>query len=184
MGWKDFFKKKEAQGPDPLTELTLSNLQVGFFLDYDLKTWEVTGSHYYDWGSGDLTYEWQLKSHDETIYLEREPDDEDYWSISRKIAFQRLGAEIKKHILENDDPPESVVFEGTTFYREEMGGGKFFENRNSPGKELLKWDYADESGQHFLSIEQWGEEEFEASIGEPVETYQFVNILPGKSKTV
>ena len=41
--------------------------------------------------------------------------------------------------------------------------------------------YEDESGEKYLAIEQWGETEFEASLGQPVEEYQFSDILPGES---
>ena len=82
MGFKDLFKKNKPQ-PDPLRELTLSNLKVGYFLDYDLKTWEVTAYNVYDFSEGDKTHEWQLKSSEETVYLELESDDADYWSWSR-----------------------------------------------------------------------------------------------------
>jgi hypothetical protein len=61
-----------------------------------------------------------------------------------------------------------------------MGGGKFLKNGTGSGKELLSWDYENDSGDKLLSVEQWGEEDFEASVGYPVEEYQFLNILPGK----
>ncbi len=179
MGWKDLFRKKDSDKEDLLEKYTLSNLKVGYLVDFDLKTWKVTSSSYYDWGSGDITYEWQLKSFDETIYLEKESDDEDVWSVSKKIPFSKIGHKIKAHIIENDDPPEQIVFEGKTFNLEETGGGHFYKDKNTPGQKLLKWDYIDDSGQNFLTIEQWGESDFEASTGIPVEEYQFTNILPG-----
>ena len=181
MGLKDLFRKKKNKRPDPLTGYSLSNLQVGFFVDYDMKTWEVRAYNYYDWGSGDFTYEWQLQCYDDTIYLEREPDDEDYWCISRKISIISLGTGIKEHIIEHEDPPDPIVFEDTTYRLEETGGGHFHKNGKEERKELLKWDYTDDSGKKLLSIEQWGETVFEASIGNPVEEYQFTNILPGKT---
>jgi hypothetical protein len=183
MGWKDIFKKKSDQKDeilDPLKDLTLKNLKTGYYVDFDMKTYQVTGRNIYDWGGGDKTYEWQLQSSDEVIYLEQESDDEDHWSISRKIPFGKLGAGIRKHILENEDPPEEVLYESTPYYLEEMGGGHFLKDGLPPEKPLLKWDYVDDSGKHFLAIEQWGEEDFEASIGESVEEYQFSNILPGQ----
>jgi len=180
MGWKDFFKKKDTPTPDPLTDLVLPNLQVGNFVDYDMKTWEVKAYHYYDWGSEDLTFEWQLTSHDETLFLEREPDDEDYWSVSQKIPISRLNPEFKDRILANESPPDTLEFEGTVYYLEETGAGHFHKNGEETTREILKWDYMDESGKKLLSIEQWGEADFEASIGKPVEEYQFINILPGK----
>ncbi len=186
MGWKDFFKKNKTQAPetDPLRDFSLKKLKPGYYVDFDMKTWQVASYDTYDWGSGDITHEWQLKSADETIYLELESDDEDYWSISRKIAFGKLGNSVKEYLMKHDDPPDEINFEGTTYYLQEMGGGKFLKNGNHPGKELLSWDYENDTGDKLLSIEQWGEEDFEASIGQPVQAYQFTDILPGKTETL
>lgn len=180
MGWKDFFssKKKKKEEPLSLDNLTLSKLKVGYFVDYDLQTWEVVGYHYYDWGHGDITHEWQLKSHDDTIYLECESDDENVWSIGKKISFSRLGPGIADHIIKNGDPPDEIKYDGVTYYLEEMSGGHFYENGKGPGQKFLSWDYEDDDGEKFLSIEQWGERDFEAGTGFPVEEYQFTNILP------
>jgi hypothetical protein len=179
MGWLDIFGKKEKKrGPDPLKDLTLPKIQVGYFVDFDMKTWEVTAYNQYTWGEGDISHEWQLKSHDDTLFLARESDDEDYWGISRPIPFARLGPDIRKHILDYQDPPDEIVFDGITYHLEEFGGGHFFKDGQGPGQEFLSWDYEDEEGEKYLSIEQWGEDDFEASVGEPVEEYQFSNILP------
>lgn len=180
MSWRRFFKKKDAPTPDPITDLVLSNLQVGCFVDYDMKTWEVKACHYYDWGSGDLSFEWQLTSHDETLFLEREPDDEDYWSVSQKIPISRLMLGLRDQIRANDSPPDTLEFEGTIYYLEETGAGHFHKNREESSIEILKWDYMDESEKKLLSIEQWGEDDFEAFTGKPVEEYQFTDILPRK----
>jgi len=152
MGWKDFFKKKKENGPDPLSELTLSKLRVGYMVDFDMETWRVTAYNQYDWGSGELTYEWQLESH----------------------------AGIKAHIRKDEAPPDEITFEGITYYLEESGSGHFLKDGKGPGQKFFVWDYEDDSGKKFLSIEQWGKNDFEASTGIPVEEYQFINILPGK----
>lgn len=179
MGFMDFFKRKKNENPDPLSDLTLPNLKQGFFVDYDMKTRCVTQCNYYDWGSDDLTYEWQLTSADETIYLEREPDDEDYWSVSRKISFNSIDNKVTEHILTHQDPPSQIIYNKTTFFLSETGGGRFHKDGKEPGRELVKWDFEDDTGKNFLSIEQWGEKDFEASTGYRVEAYQFTNILPG-----
>ncbi|MBW1709820.1 MAG: DUF4178 domain-containing protein [Deltaproteobacteria bacterium] len=178
MGFKDLFKKKGAPRLDPLSDLTLSNLKKGYFVDYDLRTWEVTACNYYEFGEGDVTREWQLKDDEETIYLELESDDEQYWSLNRKIPFGRLGSNIKDYILENGDPPDEIVFEGETYYLDETGAGHFFKDELEPGQEFIRWSYVDDPGKKLLDIEQWGEKDFEASVGEQVEEYQFTNILP------
>lgn len=178
MGIRDFFKKEEPSGPDVTKDLVLTNMKVGWMVDYDMKTWEVTAYNTYSWGEDDLSHEWQLRCGDDLVYLELESDDEDDWSLNRKVAFSRLGAGIKEHILENDDPPDEIVFDGATYYLEEMGGGHFLKGGQEPGKPLLRWSYEDEEGERYLGIEQWGEDDFEASTGQPVEEYQFENILP------
>lgn len=180
MKIRDFFKKNQKDELDPLSDLSLAKLKRGYLVDYDLKTWEVSAYSYYDWSEGDISHEWQLRSGDEVVYLEMESDDEEEWSLNRKIAFGRLDSQIKKKIIETGDPPEKIVFEGSTYYMEETAGGRFYrDGGQGHGREVLQWSYQDDEGQSYLSIEQWGEEEFEASTGEPVEEYQFTNILPG-----
>ena len=178
MPWKNIFKKNSPKSPDPLKDLTLANLKKGYFVDWDMVTWEVTAYNYYDWGSGDITREWQLKSADDTIYLKQETDDDEFWSISRKINFSQLGAGIKEHIRDHEDPPDEITFNGKTYYLEESGGGHFYKDGTGTGHEVIKWDYEDDGGESYLSIEQWSETSFEASAGQPVEEYQFTNILP------
>ncbi len=178
MGIRDFFKKNKKEEFDPLSDLSLNRLKKGYLVDYDLKTWEVSACNYYDWGEGDISNEWQLKSRDEVVYLEMESDDEEEWSLNRKVIFSLLDSQIKKQIIETGDPPEKILFEGIAYYMEEMSGGRFYKDGQDSGREVLQWSYQDNKGKLYFSIEQWGEEEFEATAGEPVEEYQFTNILP------
>ena len=178
MGISDWFKKSGSKGPDPI-HLKLSRMEEGYVVDYDMKSWQVTAHHQYDWGEGDVTQEWQLRSADDVVYLELESDDEDDWSLNRKIPFNNLGSGIKDHIKSKGDPPDTIVFEGVTYYMEETAGGHFLKDGRPPGRPLLRWSYEDDAGKRYLGIEQWEEDEFEASAGHPVQEYQFTNILPG-----
>ena len=176
--FKNLFKKKQTPEPDPLSDLTLPKLKTGYLVDYDMKTWQVTGYNTYDWGSGDMSYEWQLTASDDVIYLERQVDDEDVWSITRKISFRDLGPGIAEHIQVHEDPPEKITYNGKKYYLDSMAGGTFFKDGTEEGYPLLSWDYEDDSEDYLLNIEQWGENDFAASVGEYVEEYQFSNILP------
>jgi hypothetical protein len=182
MKIRDIFRKDKKKEPEPLSDLFLAQLKVGYLVDYDLKTWEVLACNYYDWGEGDISREWQLESADDMVYLEQESDDEEDWSLNRKIPIGRLGSGVKEHIMETGDPPDKILFEGTTYYLEEMAGGHFFKNGQEPGKEMLRWSYEDDGGRSYLGIEQWGEEDFDVTVGEPVEEYQFTNILPREKR--
>ena len=179
MGIKDFFKRKKKEN-EVYQELTLDKIKEGCFVDYDLQTWEVVAANYYDWGNNDISYEWQLKNSVETVYLEMEYDDEKTWSLNRKISFANLGKNVGEHIIKNQDPPDEIIYNNKKYYLEETAGGHFFKNKNDAGKEVLRWSYEDEGCENFLGIEQWGEEDFDASKGIPVQEYQFTNILMGE----
>jgi hypothetical protein len=175
MGFLDKFKKKDRI--DPLKDLVLSKMKVGWFLDYDLITWEVTAVNIYDF-EGDEAIEWQLKSAEETVYLELEADDEDFWSFNKKIAFAKLGPEVRDYFLTKDSPPEQISYDGLTYFLDEEAGGHYLKDGEEPGREVLRFSYMDDSEKKILEVEQWGEKDFEASTGIVVEEYMFSNILP------
>ena len=179
MGIFDFLKKGKDATSESLGDLTLDKMKPGDLVDYDLKTWEVVACHSYDWGDGDTSYEWQLKSTNDVVYLQKESDDEEDWSLNRQIHINRLGADVKDKILVSGDPPHEIRYEGVTYYLTETAGGRFLKDSKGPGQEMLSWSYEDDDGSKYLTIEQWGEDDFQASVGIPVEPYQFTNILPG-----
>jgi hypothetical protein len=178
MGLKDFFKKKKTEEADFFDDLCLEKMKKGYMVDYDLKTWEVTAYSYYDWGEGDKSYEWQLTTQDDLFYLELSVDDEKEWSISRAADISDLPVEILDEIRKNGNPPDEVKFKAQIFYLEETGGGHFYKDGSDRGKEFLQWSYEDDEGEKYLTVEQWGDTDFAASWGGPVEEYQFINILP------
>ena len=177
MNWNPF-KKKRAES-DPMVDFTLSDLKPGYVVDYDLKTWKVTAQNYYDY-DGDRVDEWELTCADEVKYLEREEDDGLSWTFSRKIPISQIDGDLKSHIVEHEDPPEEVTCDGITYSAEASDAGEFYKNGEEPPQELIAWEYLDGSEQRILTIEQWGEDDFEASIGDIVEEYQFSDILPSE----
>ena len=177
MAW--FGKKKKKDEFDPLQDLVLSKLKVGYLLDYDMKTWEVTEYNSYDWEDGDHSYEWEIKSGDDVLYLELEDDDEPEWTLTSKIPLKSVGRGIRSHIKENDDPPNMIQYDGVEYTIDESNAGYFCKGGEKERIELICWDYYDLSEEKTLTIEQWGEDKFEAAVGIYVEEYQFTNILPG-----
>ncbi|ETR73312.1 MAG: hypothetical protein OMM_07014 [Candidatus Magnetoglobus multicellularis str. Araruama] len=110
--------------------------------------------------------------------MERSVDDDETYIISRKIPFRKLDSSIRSHIKAHEDPPDEIVYDNKTYYLEESAGGYFYPGGKNESHELLSWTYEDDSGDHLLGIEQWGETDFSSWVGEPVEEYQFTNILP------
>lgn len=183
MGFFNFLKDKEQRDTqrDSITDLSLTSMRPGFLVDYDLKTWEVKAANLYEWGDL-VSLEWQLVSSNDTIYLECETDDETEWSISRPVNFRSLGDAVRHAIIDSGDGPEQITWQGQTYYLEETAGGHYLANgqiaRTEEGTPLLQWCYENEAGDSFLSIEQWGETDFQAFAGGPAHEYQFTNILP------
>ena len=187
MVWKRFFGDKNGKKReefDPLADLELENMKLGYLVDYDLKSWEVTARHTYDWGEGGASQEWELRAGDDLIYLERTADDDAEWCVMRKISFSALGAEGRKSIRDTEDPPESLTYDGTDYELEGDRAGYYHKNTFSledakgEGLPVIVWDYLDESERGILTIEQWGESEFDAGVGIIVEEYEFTNVLP------
>lgn len=176
--WKKIFGGEQQRSEiDPLHDLTLSKLRVGYLVDYDLKTWEVTSYATYSF-DGTKTKEWRLDAGDTACFLEREEDDSVEWNISQKIDFAALGAHVREHIERHDDPPDQIEYEGRRYRLSESGAGHYHPDDRVAGDELIYWDYADADGERFLTVEQWGEDEFEAARGHGVHEYEFSNILP------
>ncbi|MBT4128944.1 MAG: DUF4178 domain-containing protein [Nitrospina sp.] len=180
----DFFKnkKEELQKEEfRIEDLVLSKLKVGFLVDYDLKTYRVSACNNYQWNEGGVSDEWELTSGSETFFLERsEEDGEVEWSFCHKLSISELEGDIAGEIVRNEDPPEKVVLKGETFHFEEDDIGEFFRDGSEEGLSFVSWDYSDEQGKQFLTIEQWGEKKFDMQLGTMVEEFQFTNILPSE----
>ena len=180
MIW-DFFKNKREAEPDELENLFLSKMKPGYLVDYDMKTYRVCSRNAYKWQEGGVTDEWELKQGSEVIFLEREEEDgEILWSINIKTAIDALEGDIARHIIDNEDPPDKVVYEGNTYYLEEDDIGEYFKGNSKEGLKFVVWDFIDNKQEKQLSIEQWGETKFDMQVGFKVEEFQFSNILPGE----
>jgi hypothetical protein len=176
----DFFKKKKKDEVPQLEDLVLSKLRPGYLVERDLKVYTVTSQNRYEWEEGGVTDEWELQQGEEVWFLERVEDD-GYaeWSLCQKLSIDEIEGDIAQHIIENEDPPEKVVCRGTTYHFECDDIGRFYRGNATEEMHFVVWDFEDEAGKNYLTIEQWGESKFDITLGFPVEEYQFTNILPG-----
>jgi len=183
-----FFKKKDKKENedarphyDPLN-IKITDLRKGFMLEYDVKTWQVKDEFEFDWGDNFFSYEYHLVAEDgEECFLSIDTEDGLELIISRKVNLHKIGPDLDRIIVENGKPPAKIVFEGRTYYRESESPG-FYRNVNTTSREqsveCIVWDYYDESEKFVLGIEQWGDEDFDASYGLVAEEFEFSNILP------
>ena len=74
MGIKKWFGEGDDDTEHAYVEHTLATMQTGFLVDYDLKTWQVTGcgTHDYD---GYLTKEWEIQADGVVNFLECAVED-------------------------------------------------------------------------------------------------------------
>lgn len=181
MGLFDnFFSKKKDEPQYDSTDIRVQDLDVGFVFEYDLSTWEVQAVYEYDWGDDYFTHEFKISNGEKTLFLSLEEDDEVILSLSKKIKVKALGDEVLQKLMSTQKPPEKITFEGSEYLLEEESPGYF--NDLSKGseawEEFIAWDYTDQSGDRLITIEQWGEKEFEASSGKFINVYEISSILP------
>ena len=178
MGLFDIFKKKEEQAYDP-TNLKITDLDVGFLVDYNLKSWEVKEVIEYDWGNNNYSAEYKLDSGDDVIFVEVEDDDELFINVNKKIKIRSIDEDLPERIVKKERPPKKLTYKGTKFFKDDESYG-YHKNRakkTDEWDELISWEYYDEEEKHMLCIEQWGDREFEASFGKVVKEFEFSNIL-------
>ena len=78
------FRKKKNSGPDyDPNNIKITDLQAGFLLDYDLKTWKLTEMYEYDWGNSYFTREFLLDAGDDQVYLHVDPNDDMFLTVTK-----------------------------------------------------------------------------------------------------
>lgn len=176
MVFERFFGKKKDDDVD-FSEPTLTSMQAGYLLDYDMKTWEVTAYATYDY-DGYITREWTLRSGAEIRFLEGgEEDGRMLWSLTAAIGLQSIEGEVAQAIRRDGDPPERLTYAGEVYEGIESSAGLYREGGVGEGREFVSWSYGGAGGQ-MLFVNQWGDSEFSAYAGFRVEEYQFTDILP------
>lgn len=173
--FRKWFGGGEGEDEDPpRTEYTLDTMQVGYLVDYDLKTWEVVGYGTSDY-EGSETQEWELRCGDQLRYLEK---DEEIWVLTAKIALRDLTEPVAATIAKHGDPPEELHYQGRSYRATESSAGEYREGGKGLGHEFVSWSYETAEGERVLFVSQWGERDFRAYEGEYVQEYQFTDILP------
>ncbi|UTW61077.1 DUF4178 domain-containing protein [bacterium SCSIO 12741] len=183
MGWfgnSDKDKRKFTRTHIP--EKTVSDLKLGDQFDFDGKTWKVKEEYEYDWGNECFTSEFKITSGSIESFLYMEENDDGLEIIlSRNLPLAELDTDLGTKIDLTGSPDESYEYEGETYHFDEESSG-YYRNvsTTSPeeSEEFISWSYYDESEKLVLIVEQWGDEEFEASIGKVVSADQFKNIKP------
>lgn len=173
-------KKKEEEAVDPLN-IKLTELKRGYILDYDLSSWEVKEVYNYDWGDHFFTREYKIFNGKDSRYLHVEEDDELELTLSEKVKPASIDPEIPEYVEKHGHPPKKIIFKGIEYRFDSESPGYFNEEgKDEQWVEHISWSYYDADEVHTLNIEQWGEREFEASVGKVIKAFEISNITPSK----
>lgn len=184
MGLRKWFGGRQDQDQDESAyeEYSLHTMRVGFLVDYDLKTWQVTGRGSYDY-DGYATEEWELQADGQVCFLERaEENGQAHWTLTRAIGIDEIEGDIAAAIIADGDPPEVVQFAGDEYVGSASEAGLYRKEGAAGEREFVNWSFEGKGGQ-VLFISQWGERTFAAYAGLAVEEYQFTDILPVEEGT-
>lgn len=183
MGFLDglFGKKKpKKEEVDPLN-ISLTKLQRGYIIDYDLSSWEVQEVYNYDWGDNFFSREYKISNGKDVRYLHVEDDDEIELVLSEKVKPGTIDPDLPDHIEKHGHPPKKIHFRGVNYQLESESPGYYNEEgKKDQWVEHISWTYYDEEEKHTLGIEQWGEREFEASVGKVLKEFEISNIIPAR----
>jgi len=176
MGLFDFFKKKDTPSFD-ITDIRVGDLNKGFVFDYNMSTWTVEKTFEYDWGDEYFSKDHKITNGKDTYYLSVSDDDgEVEMSLLSKIKFSSLDGDLHTYIKLNEEPPSRISYEGES-YSMDSGSAGFIRNGDD-WDEMMSWEYFNAKEDRVLCIEQFDENEFEASCGVVLKEYEISNILP------
>lgn len=176
-------KKKEEESYNPL-DLKVTDLKEGFLFDFDMESWIVKEAYEYEWGNNFYSKEYKVDNGTQKMFLSVSEEDELEIVMSEKIKVSRIDEDVVDEIKDRERPPKTIHYKGQKFYRESAEEGYFRELKEGVDREsadwdrLISWEYYDEEEESVLTIEQWGDDEFEASLGVCVKEFQISNIIP------
>ncbi len=175
----DFFKKKKEPVYD-ITQLTLEDMDVGFIVDYNLKSWVVKEVYEYDWGNHNFSKEYKLDSGDEVGFLGVENDGELHITFSKSIKIRKIEEDVAEEISKTEKAPSCIHYDGETYHLDADTSGYFRDcgKKAEDWEELISWEYYNDEEDKILNITQWDDRTFEASGGIVLQTFHFSNILP------
>jgi phage shock protein PspC (stress-responsive transcriptional regulator) len=98
------------------TSGALDQLREGFMLDYDMRTWEVTGHVTYD-HEGWPAEEWRLENGGDALFLEHESEQGDLFRLLRPADITDVTVEGEPFLaaVREADPPNTVTYEGDEY---------------------------------------------------------------------
>ncbi len=150
----------------------LDKLQEGYTLKIKEIIWVITEIAEYDWGSNGRSIEYTITSKDknENAFLEVEVIKGNYEVYFSKTAF------IDHTVLKAAIDTKEIHYLGNVFLLEEDYKGAYKNLTNGGSWEKLESFMFYNKNEAILTIEDWGEHNFEAFYGEEIKAKNIKHI--------
>jgi hypothetical protein len=161
---------------DPMN-VQIRDLRPGFFVDYNFKTFEITGG--FEYSMKDYSFKtMKLDSGNEVVWLLIENGTDTY--LFENVPVETLDANLQNIMSNFGKAPSQIVFKEATYTFENQSDGKY--------RDLLKnamdWSrsscckYKSADGSMRLYAAQKGQSTFEGIVAKTVNAGEFSNFLP------
>ena len=180
MGLFDIFKKKEQEPSYDPSNITVHDLDFGFILEYDLKSWRVEEVYEYDWGNNHFSWEYMINSGDDRAFLHVSDNAGTELTLTREIKIRKLDEDLVDVIIKTEQAPSKLFWEGEKYFLDADSAGycKDHSDNSNSWDELISYDYYNEDEDKIISITQWDERNFEAYAGKVLKNFEISNIIP------
>jgi len=175
LGTGGFLFWKSSQGNGKQKALpknkkrTLLNIQLNDIISHFGTDYTVEGKLVYN-DDGDEWYEYMLVDGDDVVWLSVEEDDRLEAYLFREVTDLKIKGQ----------PGEYITYEGDEYELEERGRASVTRHGRTGKKNAgsTKYFEYEAPGEKYMTVEQWGEGDFEVWIAEGIRRHTIV-ILPG-----
>ena len=158
-----------------MEEATITNLQLGAFVDFQGHKYKVAHITQYDWTHGNTDRLFHLKS--DTGY---EPDQflhirKHYSSYYFFLERELTPVEVRQINLPWTNMPSYFDFEGNSYFRALLSKGKMYQNDEQKALEVEEWKYKAGNDYHIRILNNSGYISY--FTGKRIDDSKFTNIV-------
>lgn len=166
-------------GERQIFDYELAELENRFVLDYDLQSWMVIDTLYYDWGNDHITKECKIDSGAEHAYVYIDTEFEEKYYIRKEVDINSVDKDLDDYIAKHERAPGTINYDGETYYLNNEKPG-YFSNKLSKRnwQELIAYNYNSSDSSDAICILQFDNFEFKAMVAKKIEKHQISNIMP------
>lgn len=141
----------------------------------DLQEFDVTIKSKHIYRQGDYTwYELEGDNGTDTVWISMEEDDELELAITlKKLKFKDIGITRKKLDKIEQDDDGTITYLDELYYYEDCDDAVFYRHgKEDQAEKFSYWEFENEEGNKFLSVEQWNNGKYDVSYSEKIKLSQ------------